>query len=163
MDEFALQAGNAVFGDAVGGEIPDKSREQTPAITRDFANSQFHWEQRAVFFARCDLASDPDDIFFARCSILDEKAIMFISVRGGHECRDIIADDLNSLKAKHTFGSRAKRANNAMFIDDDQAIGGCFDNQLEKFFFFEVKSLVFLVIACCDGGCPLFVVNYAQV
>src|SRR5208337_16241 len=87
------------------------------------ANRQIHRESHAILAPSDHFPSYTDNLLDAGLAIGREIAVMRLPVWRGHEHRDVPPERFAPAITEQPLGSRIEKPNQAVFIDDDDAVG----------------------------------------
>ena len=122
MGKFGLEITKTVLRFLAFGDVVDEPGEDPRSVDPGFADRKFDRKGVSVAMARRRHAADADDLANASVAIALQIAVVTLPVRGRHEHRDVLADDLLFRIAEQLLGSCAEREDGADFIDDDHRV-----------------------------------------
>jgi len=105
-------------------DVADETGEDFSIAQLDFTDRQIDGKQGAVFFAGKSFAPDPDNLGVAGPLVVANITVVLLTVRGGHQQVDVLADDFTGLIAKDFFGSGIERLNGPVFVNGDNSLDG---------------------------------------
>ena len=118
------------------GDVADDAGEYPFLAQYRLADRKVHGELGAVLAKADNLAAGPDDPGIAVVHVTLQEAVVSAFHGFGHENADVASDHLVGGIAENPFGRRAEALNHALLADDDDTVGGVFDDGADTLFGF---------------------------
>jgi hypothetical protein len=131
VQQFGLQFLHPAFMQLPLSQVADETGEEPPTAGNDLADGQLHGEGGAILAPPHHDAADADDSPLPRLHVMTQIAVMPLPIRRRHQDAHILAHGLFGREAEQPLCRRAVGLDQAAIVDDDDRVGGGFENRLQ--------------------------------
>ena len=114
------------------GDITHDAGEDAALAQPGLAHRQVQRKGGSVFSTPAHLAAAPDDFALTRPLVVGEVGIVLVVIGRRHEHVDVVSHNLVAGIAEDARRGRVHRADDAPFVDSDDAVDGRFDHGAQK-------------------------------